>query len=148
MLQLPSSDHQTGNIPSLLSTYLDAPIHTRCSDQQCRQRISNGQYETDTGHYTILAVNRFDGGNGKRMNRLDLSLNEPSVTRHDILGELVSCICHRGDVNHGHFVSYHRVGALWFLNDDSRACVVSEDPFVQTRFQDQTVDLLFFANNI
>ena len=150
MLQLPSSDHQTGNIPALLASYLEEPLHTTCSDQQCRQRIFNGQFETDTGHYTVLAVNRFDDGNlnRKRMNRLDLSFNEPNMTGHDIMGELVSCVCHRGDINHGHFVSYHRVGALWFLNDDSRACVVSEDPFVQTRFQDQTIDLLFFANNI
>ena len=146
VLQLPS-DHQIGNIPALLSSYLEAPINTTCSDQQCRQRISNGQYETHTGHFTVIGVNRFDG-NGKRMNRLDLSSYEPNMTGHEILGELVSCVCHRGDVNHGHFVSYHRVGTLWFLNDDSRACVVSEDPFVQTRFRDQTIDLLFFANNI
>ena len=80
------------------------------------------------------------------MNRLDLSCNDPGMTGHQVLGELVSCVCHRGDVNQGHFVSYHKVGDVWFLNDDSRPCVVAENPLVQTRYSSQTIDLMFFAN--
>ena len=105
---------------------------------------------TETGCFTIVGVDRFDVSipGGKKMNRLDLSCNDPNLTGHQVLGDLVSCVCHRGSVNHGHFVSYHKIGNQWFINDDSRPCQVSENPFVQTRHGSQTVELLFFSNNI
>ena len=147
LIQLPPNN-QTANIPALLSSYLEVPIHTRCTDQNCRQMITNARFETETGYFTVISVNRVDdtGINDKKMNRLDLSCNDPSMTGHQVLGELVSCVCHRGDVNQGHFVSYHKVGDVWFLNDDSRPCVVAENPLVQTRYSSQTIDLMFFAN--
>ena len=84
----------------------------------------------------------------KKMNRLDLSCSNPSRTGHQVLGELVSCVCHRGDVHQGHFVSYHKVGGLWYLNDDSRPSIAAENPLYQTTYRSQTIDLLFFANNV
>ena len=51
-------------------------------------------------------------------------------------------------VIHGHFVSYHKVGDSWYLNDDSYPCRASEDPLLQTSNGLETVDLLFFANNV
>ena len=149
ILQLPEKN-QTASIPHLLASYLEEAIQTRCSDQHCRQRILNAQFVTETGCFTIVGVDRFDVSipGGKKMNRLDLSCNDPNLTGHQVLGDLVSCVCHRGSVDHGHFVSYHKIGNQWFINDDSRPCQVSENPFVQTRHGSQTVELLFFSNNI
>ena len=81
------------------------------------------------------------------MNKLDLSSNDPALTGSQLLGELVSCVCHRGGVNNGHFVSYHKVGSEWFMNDDSRPCQLKENPFDHSQGS-QTIDLLFYANNL
>ena len=35
----------------------------------------------------------------------------------DLMEDLFPSICHRGDVNCGHFVSYHKVEGNWFLNE-------------------------------
>ena len=67
----------------------------------------------------------------------------------DFLGDLVSVACHRGDVNAGHFVSYHKVDDNWFLNDDSNLCVASENPLDGINVaENETVELLFFINNV
>ena len=147
ILQLPP-DNQAANIPNLLASYLDEPIETRCSNQSCRQRIMNARFVTETGCFTIIAVNRFDVNvrGGKKMNKLNLTL-DPGLTGHQLLGELVSCVCHRGHVNHGHFVSYHKVGNQWFLADDSRPSQLSENP-LQSNNATQTVELLLFVNNV
>ena len=148
LLQLPPGN-QTADIPTLLASYLDTPFETRCSNQGCRQRIPDAHFVTETGSFTIIAVNRYDIENPgrKKMNKLDLGHN-PSLTGHQLLGQLVSCVCHRGTVNNGHFVSYHHVGNQWFLNDDSQPCQIAENPFEQTRLGSQTVELLFFVNNL
>lgn len=148
ILQL-QANNQEANISQLLATYLEEPIVTRCSNQNCRQRIFNAQFDTVTGCFTIIAVNRFDlnARGGKRMNRLNISSSDPGLTGHQLLGDLVSCVCHRGSVNSGHFVSYHKVRNQWFLSDDSRPSQVTENPF-EMNHETQTVELLFFANNV
>ena len=50
--------------------------------------------------------------NAKRLNKLEVEAGQ------DLLGELVSVVSHRGDVNAGHFVSYHQVQNNWYLNND------------------------------
>ena len=73
----------------------------------------------------MLTVDRFQFGNNppvKLMNKLIVDKGDEQSLD---LGELVSVVCHRGDVNHGHFVSYHVVGKQWYLNDGSRRCVPS-----------------------
>ena len=121
LLQLPDSD-VVANIPNILASYLDSTIQTRCTNQLCRQRISTGKYDTQLGFITILAVNRCDTTNltQKKLNRLELIAGDPNITGNDLLGEIVSCVCHRGSVQAGHFVSYHKIGRQWYLNDDER----------------------------
>ena len=68
---------------------------------------------------------------------------------HDFMGELVSVVCHRGDVNVGHFVSYHKVDDSWFLNDDTNQCAPSESPLDGINIaENEPIELLFFKNNV
>ena len=148
VLSLPDNN-QVVNIPDKIAEYLDQPINTRCTDQNCRHVISNGKFFTDLGLFTIISVCRFDIDNpNKKLNRLDMSVNNPELSGNNLLGDLVSCICHRGDVDHGHFVTYHKVGRDWYLTDDSRPPHRSENPFEQTRYNTETVEALFFINNV
>ena len=62
-----------------------------------------------------------------------------------VLGEVLSVISHRGDVNLGHYVSYHKIGDKWYLNDDSRRCQEVSDPMLQS-FNGETVEMLFFKS--
>ena len=65
---------------------------------------------------------------------LDKQMNGVSFSSLDMSpdmfnpGHLISLICHRGDVNTGHFVSYHLVDDTWFLNDDNREALQVENP--------------------
>ena len=149
VLPLPRNN-QPANIPHMLASYLEEPIHTRCAEQQCRHVVSNGVFETETGQYTLIAIDRHDiyHPGRKKMNKVEVSC-DTLLTGNQLLGELVSCVCHRGNINHGHFVSYHKVGNAWFINDDSNPCIESESPIVQqTRNRSETVELLVFANNV
>ena len=147
LLQLPPGN-QPANIFELFASYLEEPFETRCSNQECRNRIFNAKLETEAGVATVLAVNRFDENDRtrKRMNKLQLLRNESNMAGQNLLGELVSVVCHRGDVNHGHFVSYCVVADQWYLNDDSRSCVPSVNPMDQQINESETVDLLFFKS--
>ena len=147
LLQLPANDVNC-SIPHLLASYLDTPFDTRCSNQQCRQGVSNGRFETVSGYYTVLAVNRVDDATGfKKMNKLTIDADD-TLSGYELLGELISCISHRGSVNRGHFVSYQKVGSQWFINDDSSSCVPCANPLCYAIDPTETVDLLFFMNNI
>ena len=84
----------------------------------------------------------------KRMNKLDLSVRSPNLSGGNLLGELVSCVCHRGSVNRGHFISYQKVGNDWFLNDDSIHVHETQNPFEATLNETETVELLFYVNDI
>ena len=59
--------------------------------------------------------------------------------------EVVSVVSHRGDVNLGHFVSYHKVQDKWYLNNDSNLCQEVPDPFLQ-QVDTETVEILFFIS--
>ena len=139
LFSLPA-ENQTVNILELLQDYLQEPIQTRCETIGCRNRISNVMLEVQLGHFTVLSVNRFVGGEAKLHNKLEIARTAESLMN---IGELVSVVCHRGGVNRGHFVSYHKVGDQWFLNDDSRQISPQEDPLEQN-VVNETVELLFF----
>ena len=145
LLPLPP-DNQPVDVSALLAAHIAQPFETRCSDQGCRQRIFGGKLVVRPGLFTVLAVNRFDVDSGnKRLTKLAFS----SRNSQDFLGDLVSVACHRGDVNAGHFVSYHKVDDNWFLNDDSNLCVASENPLDGINVaENETVELLFFINNV
>ena len=153
LLPLPpdSTDDEPVDIHTLLATHINQTFETRCYDQSCRRRIFGGRVVPRTGLFTILAVCRFDVNdptNRKRLTRLAVPSHSMNNNR-DLLGELVSVVCHRGDVNKGHFVSYHKVEDNWFLNDDSRPCSPSENPLDGRNIaKKETADLLFFINNV
>ena len=63
-----------------------------------------------------------------------------------LLGELVAAVCHRGDMNAGHYVCYSQVAGRWYLNNDTRPCRPTSNPLLQ-RHAGETVDLLFFQNS-
>lgn len=62
-----------------------------------------------------------------------------------LFNQLLSVISHRGDVNLGHFVSYHKVGDKWYLNNDDRRCQEVTDPSLQS-VSGETVEVLFFKS--
>ena len=147
LLQLPSNDHPV-DIYALFEDYLGETFETRCSNNGCKERIVDGKLEMRLGRITVLAVNRLDifNLNGKRLNRVELPINNNG---QDLLGDLVCVITHRGDVNVGHFVSYHKVNEQWYLNNDSRPCIPTGDPLIgDTLDNTETVELLFFLNNV
>ena len=78
------------------------------------------------------------------MNRVTLD-NSSNRVHQNVLGELVSVVCHRGNVNRGNFVSYHQVQGQWFFNDDSNAVTAAQDPLRHLQ-PDETVEILFFKN--
>ena len=139
ILVLPAGN-QTANIVELLEEHIQEPFQTRCENVACRNRISNGKLEVELGHFTVISLNRFVGGGSKLLNKLEISRTNEAMIN---LGDLVSVVCHRGDVNWGHFVSYHKVNDQWYLNDDSRQISPQEDPLAQS-VENETVDLLFF----
>ena len=146
LLQLPPNDHPV-DICALFEAYLGETFETRCSNNNCKERIIDGRLEMRLGRITVLAVNRLDirNPNGKRLNRVELGINNNG---QDLLGDLVCVISHRGDVNAGHFVSYHKVSGQWYHNNDSRPCIPTEDPLGDIIDNNETVELLFFQNNV
>jgi hypothetical protein len=148
LLSLPSNS-QPVDVTALLEDYVNEPFETRCSNSTCRQRIYDGKLEPKLGMFTIVAVNRFnfENPNQKRLNTILMPSN--SETTRDLLGDLVCVACHRGDVNAGHFVSYHQVNGQWYLNNDSRQCSPCENPLEGLNISvTETVELLFFQNNV
>ena len=139
LLQLPQTS-QSANVLQLLNDHIQETFQTRCGNLACRNRIFDARLEVELGHFTIIAVNRFVDPRAKLMTKLEL-------TRPDQLildpGKLVSVVCHRGDINRGHFVSYHSIGDQWFLNNDSRQCSPSGNP-LHSSIGSETVELLFF----
>jgi hypothetical protein len=139
LLQLPQGN-QSVNVLQLLNDYIEESFQTRCGNLACRNRIFDARLESVLGHFTIIAVNRFVDPTVKLMNKLELT--RPAQLPLDP-GDLVSVVCHRGDVNRGHFVSYHRIDDQWYLNNDSRQCSPSGNPLEST-IGSETVELLFF----
>ena len=149
LLQLPPNN-LPADVSDLLAAYVDERFETHCTDLNCNHRILDGKLEVKPGFFTILAINRFDinDPNNKQMNRLTIP-SEPVRIGHNLMGDLVSIVCHRGDVNHGHFVSYHQVDRQWFLSDDSRQLSPSQNPLEDGLVDEsETIELLFFKNNV
>ena len=94
----------------------------------------------ELGFFTIIALNRMNSGFQKLRNRLELSRSDKLLDP----GQLVSVLCHRGDINHGHFVSYHCVDDQWFLNDDSRQVIPTNSPVDHPNIRTETIELLLF----
>ena len=144
LLQIPATS-QPVDILDLLDSYVNERFQTRCSNIACRNRVFDAKLEVELGLFTVLAISRFIGGRAKLKNKLIIRREAQQLLD---VGELVSLVCHRGDVNVGHFVSYHKVGEQWFLNDDSRRCAPSNNPVEDRYVESETVDLLFFKRNI
>ena len=76
------------------------------------------------------------------------SILDAAARTSGLLGSLKSVICHRGQgTNHGHFVSYHNVTGVWYLNDDSRRYRAASD-LLDQRVATETADVLFFQSDI
>jgi hypothetical protein len=141
LLQLPPNN-QAVNPLELLQSHIEEPFRTRCSDQDCRAQISGGKLEVKLGYFTIIALNRMNRGSEKLMKRLVMSRNDQLIDP----GQLVSIVCHRGDINRGHFVSYHCVDDQWYLNDDSRQVILTNNPVEHPSTRTETIELLLFKH--
>ena len=146
LLPIPDSEDPV-HLETLFDTYIKEPFETRCRNETCRSRISNGKLDPVLGKFTKVGLNRFhvDNRNSKRMTKV--FLEDDMEHRSPLLGELVSIICHRGDPNEGHYVSYHQVNGSWFMNDDSKKCKLVSNPLLLNgSVASETVELLFFQN--
>ena len=146
LLPIPDSEDPV-HVETLFDTYLKEPFETRCRNETCRSRISNGKLDPVLGKFTIVGLNRFhiDNQNSKRMTKICLADDMEYIS--PLLGELVSIICHRGDPNEGHYISYHQVNGSWFMNDDSKKCKLVSNPLVlNDSVASETAELLFFQN--
>ena len=94
------------------------------------------------GYFTIIALSRMNRSSVKLMNRLEMTRNDQLIDP----GKLVSVVCHRGDINRGHFVSYHCVDDQWFLNDDSRQVFSTNNPVENPSTRTETIELLLFKH--
>ena len=139
LLQLPSGN-QPANVLQLLDDHIQETFQTRCGNLACKRRIFDAKLDVELGHFTIISVNRFVDPTVKLMNKLDVTRTNQMLID---VGQLVSVVCHRGDVNRGHFVSYHRVDNQWYLNNDSMQCSQSQNP-LEASNGSETVELLFF----
>ena len=142
LLPLPPDNNEPADVSTLLADFINDPIVTRCTNATCREPILDGRLEVKPGLYTVVAVNRFDvtDRTRKHCNKLSHSADD-----RDLLGELIAVVSHRGNVDRGHFVSYHKVGQNWFLNNDSRPISQAENP-LRINSENETVELLFFKN--
>ena len=141
LLQLPPNN-QAVNPLELLQSHIEEPFRTRCNEQGCRAQISGGRLEVKLGYFTIIALSRMNRSSVKLMHRLEMTRNDQLIDP----GQLVSIVCHRGDINRGHFVSYHCVDDQWFLNDDSRQVFPTNNPVENPSTRTETIELLLFKH--
>ena len=142
VLSVPESEDYV-DLLDLVENFLTEPFETRCTNQDCRSRIADGRIVPIKGMFTILSLDRIDmdNPNRKKMTRIRLTAAEHQG--------LISVISHIGDVNSGHYVSYHEAEGRWYLNDDSEHFQSAENPLgenVEYLGPDETPELLFFRN--
>ena len=98
------------------------------------------------GKATILFISRNAAGQG--IVRTRLLPRDPSGPTFSILGELVSVVSRTGEMERGHYFSYHQVGGKWSKNDDDH--VMSElnyHPFSLSPHREDVV-MLCYLNNV
>ena len=135
------------DIANLLADFIDETVETRCTNASCNERINDGKIEAIPGQFTVLSVNRLDITDRSNKLKNKLSHFGGGRIRADLVGELISVICHRGNVDRGHFVSYHKVGEDWFLNNDSRLISAAENPLnMNNDSENETIEVLFLKN--
>ena len=146
VLHLPKSSGPVDSL-ILLQLYIDKPFTTCCPDVCCQNIIKGGKIEVVPGRFTILIINRVCYETlDKQMNAVSFSSLDMSPDMFNP-GRLISLICDRGNVNTGHFVSYHLVDDTWFLNDDDRESLQVENPLTNPYDDTETVELMVFKKN-
>ena len=144
LLQLPDNEEDV-DVYELYYNFLTESFTTRCDVPECRNVIHGGIRIRDPGLYTVIAVNRLDIDNPSKKLKNRLKYTHRYEHEYPLLGKLVSVACHRGDVEKGHFISYHLVDDQWYLNNDSQDCTPCNNPLSCTS-RDETIELLFFQN--
>ena len=134
----------------MLTDFLDQTFDVSCP--RCQNRCSNAVYEVTKGRFTPLAFNRrgYRDSGGRLIPKLmtQFSVSGRDTAGDGLCGELVSVICHLGDPNAGHWVSYHHTDdGDWWMNDDSRPMVQSrQHPYIGRPNMEETVDFVLFKN--
>lgn len=143
---VPTLNLLPGSIPisaeRLLLETLRDPVQTRCS---CGQPVV-ASWKTKPGKATILFISRNADGQG--IVRTRLLPRDPTGPAVGILGELVSVVSRTGEIERGHYFTYHQVGGKWWRNDDDN--VMSEwnyHPFSLSVFGEDVV-MLCYLNNV
>ena len=137
-------DQTRVRITALLNNFIGERQRGRCN--VCNSLNDNLSLEVVKGMFTVLNMKRhpvaFDRDGSKVMTKLEI---EPDSNQSAVLTqELISVVNHVGNLNGGHWLSYHKVGQHWYCNDDSRRVFASHHPF--NAVAPETSNLLIFLN--
>ena len=128
----------------LLLDMLREPVQTTCGNIACGQPVL-ASWKTKPGKATILFIAR---NHGEGIVNTRLIPRAPSGPAPGIMGELVSVVSRTGEIQRGHYFSYHQVGGIWFKNDDDRAISrVNYHPFNFSVLGEDVV-MLCYLNNV
>ena len=121
-----SQQNQPLGIGALLTDFVRLVFEIRCSS--CNRR-THGRYEVDKGKFTLIRFNRIDN-TFTNVVRTRLSDARTGVFGEQLIGSLISCVSHIGNVQGGHYVSYHKIRNQWYRNsDDNQIQLVNYHPF-------------------
>ena len=126
----------------LLLDFLRLPVQTTCGN--CNRAVV-ASWRTQLGKASILFLAR--NNHGQEIVRTRIVPRSPSGQSPNILGELVSVVSRTGDIERGHYFSYHQVDGRWFRNNDDQALtVIDHHPFNLSPLGEDVV-LLCYLNN-
>ena len=134
-------------VGELLTNLIQTPFPVQCA--LCQNPNAIGRYSVRRGRFTVLRINRINVTNNQNwmtVNRTRLSSNRTQTIGEQYIGELISCISHRGNPQGGHYFAYSFVNGSWFKNSDAdRVQRVGYHPF-NSNNANETVNFLVYKN--
>ena len=129
----------------LLRDFLRVPVQTTCGNRDCNQAVI-ASWRIEMGKASLLFIAR--NNHGQEIVKTRIIPRSPSGQSPNIMGELVSVVSRTGDLERGHYFSYHQVGGQWFKNNDDHALtVIGHHPFHLSHLGEDVV-LLCYLNNV
>ena len=138
-----------GSVPisaeRLLLDSLREPVQTRCNNSSCGGPVV-AFWKTKPGKATLLFIAR---NHDHEIVHTRLIPRAPSGPAPGIMGELVSVVSRTGEIQRGHYFSYHQVGGRWFKNNDDHPMTgVDYHPFHLGSVLEEDPVLLCYSNNV
>ena len=129
----------------LLTDYLNQGMDVKCPTCDTN---NHAKLIPEKGKFTLLAINRrgFTDKDGKAIPKISTRVSDTWSQRHQLLGDLVSVITHKGSVNTGHWHTYTKTDSgICYLNSDSKPPVQINHP-LKTK-NNETAEFLVYKNS-